>query len=230
MRPQGVIQRKIKKEIIPWLKRDEIIIITGARQTGKSVLIYQLIYEQILPKTLNVFYFNLDIPRQLDFFKDPDRLINLIRKRKGKVYVFIDEIQRLNEPGLFLKGIYDLHLPVKIIVSGSSSVELKSKVSEALTGRKVVFHITPFDLEELSCAMFPKERFVNVIKSENSFKNLLHTYLTYGGYPAVAMEKSKKMKWHLLKEIFQSYIEKDIKSFLKVESSTPKPMHPMFPR
>lgn len=216
--PRGVVKRKIKDEIIPWLKRNEIIIITGARQTGKSVLLYQLIYDCLLPKTSNIFYFNLDISHHLDFIRNQDRIIDLVNKCKGKVYIFIDEVQRLNEPGLFLKGLYDLHLPLKIIVSGSSSIEMRSKVHEALTGRKVVFHVHPFDLEELSHVMFPKEHLTEVIKNEDNFRKLLNNYLTYGGYPAVAVEKSNKMKWHILKEIFHSYIEKDIKSFLRVEN------------
>ena len=216
--PRGVVQRKIKDEIVPWLKRNEIIIITGARQTGKSVLLYQLIYDYLLPKTSNIFYFNLDIPHHIDFIRNQDQVIDLVNKCKGKVYVFIDEIQRLNEPGIFLKGLHDLHLPLKIIVSGSSSIEIRSKVHEALTGRKVVFHVNPFDLEEMSYTMFPKEHFTEVIKNEDDFKQLLNNYLTYGGYPAVAVEKNNKMKEHILKEIFHSYIEKDIKSFLKVEN------------
>ncbi len=216
--PCNVVKRKIKDKIVPWLKRNEIIIITGARQTGKSVLLYQLIYDCLLPKTSNVFYFNLDIPHHLDLIRNQDQVIDLVNKYKGKVYIFIDEVQRLHEPGLFLKGLYDLHLPLKIIVSGSSSIEMRSKVHEALTGRKVVFHVSPFDLEELSHVMFPKEHFTEIIKDENSFRKLLNNYLTYGGYPAVAVEKSNQMKWHILKEIFYSYIEKDIKLFLKVEN------------
>ena len=216
--PSGVIDRKIKKEILPWLKRDEIIVITGARQTGKSVLLFQLIHDYLLPKTSNIFYFNLDIAKHFDFVKNQDQIIDLITQCNGKVYLFIDEVQRLAEPGLFLKGLYDLHLPLKIIVSGSSSIELKSKVHEALTGRKVVFHVTPFGIEEFSHSMFPKESFLDVVKNEGAFKKLLLSYLTYGGYPAVSKEKNHRMKVQLLKEIFYSYIEKDIKAFLKIEN------------
>ncbi len=102
--PARAIERALKKKILPWIERDEIIVITGARQTGKSVLLYQLIYDCLLPKTKNVHYFNLDIPGHLKFFDNPDSLIDLISSSKNRAYVFIDEVQRLKEPGLFLKG------------------------------------------------------------------------------------------------------------------------------
>ncbi len=216
--PERVVQRKLKREILPWMGREEIIVLTGARQTGKSVLIYQLIYDYLIPKTKNIYYFNLDIPHHLDFISDIDHLINLITGSRGKVYLFIDEIQRLKEPGLFLKGLYDLHLPLKIVVSGSSSLEIKSKIHEALTGRKILFHLNPFDFEELSWVLFPGRNFTDVAKNTTDFQKVLYHYLTYGSYPAVAMEKNERKKLRLLEEIFQSYLDKDIKAFLNVEN------------
>lgn len=216
--PKRSISRKIMRDILPWLEREEIIVIIGARQTGKSVLLFQLMYEHLLPKTQNLFYFNLDIPRHAQLFENPDKLIALASQTKATTYVFIDEIQRLREPGLFLKGITDLHLPLKLIVSGSSALEIKSKVHEALTGRKVVFHLTPFQLEEVAQVLFPEKSFSQVSQSEEDFSSVLNHWLCYGGYPAVVLAKEEKLKRLLLKEIFQSYVEKDIRQFLKVEN------------
>ncbi len=216
--PLRVVQRKIKEKIVPWIEREEIIIVTGARQTGKSVLLYQLINDVLLPKTDNIYYFNLDVPHQLEFFDNPDYLVDLIIKSKRKSYVLIDEVQRLKEPGLFLKGIYDLHLPAKLIVSGSSSLEIRNKIHEALTGRKVVYRLDPFNLEELSHAIFPRKSANEVIEKKEDFRRVLSHYVTYGGYPAVALAREEDLKLQLLKEIFQSYIEKDIKSFLNIEN------------
>ena len=63
-------------------------------------------------------------------------------------YVFIDEIQRKEDAGLFLKGIYDYELPHKFIVSGSGSLELKEKIHESLAGRKLMFEIWPVSFFE----------------------------------------------------------------------------------
>lgn len=217
--PKVFIRRTLISKIVPWLKRDEIIIITGPRQVGKTTLLYQIIIDHLLPKNSSIYYFNLDIPKHKTWLENTDYLISLADNNKKKTYVFIDEIQRMNEPGLFLKGIYDLHLPMKLIVTGSSSLEIKSKVQEALTGRKKVFHLNPFNLVELSKVFFPNNTFNKIIINKNSFSKVLNEYLIYGGYPAVSLESDINIKVQILSELFTSYIEKDIKSFLKVENN-----------
>jgi predicted AAA+ superfamily ATPase len=117
-----------------------------------------------------------------------------------------------------LKGIYDLHLPLKLIVSGSSSLEIRSKVQEALTGRKKVFHLGPFDLEELSSAKSLLLGHSDVSGDKKYFNELFSEFLTYGGYPAVALARDREIKIQILSEIFRSYIEKDVKSFLHIEN------------
>ena len=64
------------------------------------------------------------------------------------LYLFIDEVQRIEQAGIFLKGIYDSQTDVKFILSGSSSLEIKSKIQESLTGRKRIFKLMPLDFAE----------------------------------------------------------------------------------
>ena len=68
-------------------------------------------------------------------------MLNAVGLQNKGVHVFIDEIQRKENAGLFLKGIYDLDLPYKFILSGSGSLELKEKIQESLTGRKRLFEL-----------------------------------------------------------------------------------------
>ncbi len=79
-----------------------------------------------------------------DFFSTQEKLLNKIRLELGteKGFVFIDEIQRKENAGLFLKGIYDMGLPYKFIISGSGSIELKEKIHESLAGRKRLFELS----------------------------------------------------------------------------------------
>ena len=216
--PRRSVVRQLTKAILPWLGREEIIVITGARQTGKSVLLYQLIYDQLLPKSENIHYFNLDLPGHREFLSRHEPLIELLSKSKKKAYVIIDEVQRLKEPGLFLKGLYDLHLPLKLVVSGSSALEIKSHVHEALTGRKIVFHLNSFNLEELASALFPQDGLKQILADKNALATVINHFLVYGGYPAVTLAKDPKIKIRLLEELFTSYLEKDIKDFLKIEN------------
>ena len=134
------IERQIYKDLKKHLKKSEITLLLGPRQAGKTTLLEKL-KNSLENRGREVFFFNLDILSQKVFFESQTNFIRYLEnKRKKKfAFVFIDEVQRLENPGIFLKGIYDQKLPYKLIVSGSSALEIKAKISETLTGRKRVF-------------------------------------------------------------------------------------------
>jgi hypothetical protein len=109
--------------------------------------------------------------------------------------IFIDEVQRLPSPGLLLKTIADLSFPIKMIASGSSQLELKSKVQEHLTGRQLSSIVLPFSFGEWEA-------------SQN-----IDQWLIYGSYPQVV---DSRLKEHLLGQLYQDYISKDIVETLKL--------------
>ena len=125
---------KIKEHII---NQKEITFIVGPRQSGKTTLML-LLKKHIEEKGGRTLFLNLDIETHKEFVTSQEKLIRKIELEigKNKGFVFIDEIQRKENAGLFLKGIYDLNLPWKFIVSGSGSVDLKEKIKESLAGRK----------------------------------------------------------------------------------------------
>ena len=158
-----LIKREIFGEIAAHLKAEEITVITGARQTGKTTLFLQLKDYLIARKVKEsqIRFFNLDLINDLFALNNQGDFIKFLKeelKRERFIYCFIDEVQRIENAGRFLKGIYDLKLAVKFVVSGSSSLEMKAKISEPLTGRKRIFHLWPFSFPEyilwLSC-LFP---------------------------------------------------------------------------
>ncbi len=231
--PAVNVSRKILPEIIKWMSEKEIIVLLGARQVGKTTIIFQLINHILMQNTSllkdkdEIHYFNLDFPEDRKISND-DYIIKLAAKSKGKKIIFIDEIQRLENSGLFLKYLYDLNLPIKLIVSGSSALELKSKVSEALTGRKIIFHIAPFSITEIidsiagmkdhnisGSSFLDKGR-----KSEQEalFKKAYEIYTQYGSYPSVVISSDDEKRYLRLKEIFTSYMEKDVKNFLEIKN------------
>jgi len=128
------IQRDIMPDIIKWLEEREALVVTGPRQAGKSTLLKALIkflLEKRKVRGKDIFYFNLDDARIIKFLSTPEDFVKFIQSfSSGQAYIFIDEAQRLENPGLFLKCIYDLGLNFKIVISGSSSLELKSKIFE----------------------------------------------------------------------------------------------------
>jgi predicted AAA+ superfamily ATPase len=176
-------------------------------------------------------YLDLDREQDRPFFDSQSRFIQRIKYGIGEKrgYVFIDEMQRKENAGLFLKGIYDMNLAYKFIVSGSGSLELKEKIHESLMGRKRIFELFPLSFEE----------FVNFktgykhMGSGDSFKELavffdlfkelareyLEEYLNFGGYPRVALETEISQKQVAIDEIYQSYLERDISYLLNIQKT-----------
>jgi uncharacterized protein len=218
---ESLIKRHIKKDIEDHLPKKEITIITGGRQVGKTTLMLQVI-DDLKTKNKNVLFLNLDIDTDSKYFESQETLLQKIRLEIGdEGYVFIDEIQRLENSGLFLKGIYDRNLNYKFVISGSGSLDLKAKISESLLGRKRVIEMQSVNFEEFV-------NFKTNYKYENKLNQffeleqhqtmlLLNEYLNFGGYPRILLEIRQSEKLKLIDEIFKSYIEKDLVYLLKIE-------------
>lgn len=225
------IERDIIANLINWVEEKEILDIIGPRQAGKSTLLKALIKFLIKDKGVagrDIFYFNLDDTRIIDFLSTPEEFIKFIQNfSPQQAYIFIDEAQRLDNPGLFLKYIYDLGLNFKLVITGSSSLELKSRIFESLTGRKIVFDLFPFSFHEFlkTKPSFPEfktfKNWEDFLFQDKMYAGVLKTYLEeyiiYGGYPRVVLEKDLLKKKELLWEIYTSYVEKDIVNILRIE-------------
>ena len=135
-----MIERTLFSELKDHLSKREISFIIGPRQAGKTTLML-LLEDYLKKKEEKTVFLNLDIESDKQFFTSQANLIKKIKLEIGEKegFVFIDEIQRKENAGIFLKGIYDMNLPYKFIVSGSGSVELKERIHESLTGRKRIF-------------------------------------------------------------------------------------------
>lgn len=221
----NIIERDLFKELIKHLQKEEITVLIGPRQVGKTTLLYQLrkhLEQQGVPQT-RIKFFNLDVVTDHQTLQDQAAFIEYLKAEAGKdkLYVFVDEVQRLTNPGLFFKGIYDLGLLIKFVLTGSSALELKARVHEALTGRKRVFTLQPFSFSEYLRATEPELIPVLEGKIQSSIHhgNLLKAYTNYlvwGGYPKVVLSESASEKRVALEEIYQSYIEKDVVGFLRL--------------
>jgi len=217
-----LIKRTLLEDLKEHLKQKEISLIIGPRQVGKTTLMF-LLEKELRQRGEETLYLNLDRETDRRHFASQENLINKIRLELGhqRGFVFIDEIQRKEDAGLFLKGIYDSNLPYKFIISGSGSLELKEKIHESLTGRKKVFKLNPVSFEEFV-------NFKTGYRYEGKLKEffeievdkkeiLLSEYLNYGGYPRIITAERDREKREIIDEIFHSYLEKDISYLLMVE-------------
>lgn len=218
------IKREMLEKVEDHLEKEEISLIVGARQVGKTTLMQQLKVE-LEENGENTLYLSMDIQEDKTHFESQQDLINRVELEFGeeKGYVFLDEIQRKENAGLFLKGIYDRDLPYKLIVSGSGSLELKENIHESLAGRKRIFELPPISFKEfVNYETDYKyedriEKYFEVKKQDSD--RLLKKYLNYGGYPRVVTESKESEKRRIIDEIFSSYLERDVSNFLNVRKT-----------
>lgn len=219
-----LIKRIALKELKEHLSQREISLVVGPRQAGKTTLL-RILHDSLKNGGKNVLFLDLDNESDRMFFATQSNLIKKIELEIGKAggFVFIDEIQRREDAGLFLKGIYDMNLPYKFIVSGSGSLELKEKVHESLVGRKRVFELSTVSFDEFvnfRTGYKYEDRLNDFFEVEKEKTGgLFDEYLNFGGYPRVVLEEKLDEKRKIIDEIFGSYLEKDISYLLKVEKS-----------
>ncbi|MEI7898000.1 MAG: ATP-binding protein [bacterium] len=215
-----MIRRHILKSLIDHLKEPEITVITGPRQVGKTTLMH-LMAEKLAADGMVTMFLHLDNEADNQVMATQASLLQHIQSVAGdrKAFVFIDEIQLRENAGLFMKGLYDMRLPVKFILSGSGSMELRASIQESMAGRKRVFEVMPVDFFEFADFRSNYQHTGHLgsylMSDFNAALTLLNEYLNFGGYPRVIMAPTLHEKLDVINEIYQSYMTRDIQVLLK---------------
>ena len=192
-----MIERKIEKIIKKRMFSGKAVIVIGARQIGKTTSILDLLkdYDDVL-----LLDGDDRFTRNLLNEPDTEEIRNILGNHK---IVFIDEVQRVNNIGLTAKIIVDKFKEVQLILSGSSSFEIKNNLSESLTGRKWEYLMFPVLWSEL-------EMTHGYVKSLQQ----LRLRLIYGMYPEIISHKGEEKE--RLKQLIDSYLYKDILAFADI--------------
>ena len=123
--------------------------------------------------------------------------------------VFVDEFYYLKDAGRFFKAIYDRSehsgKRVKIVASGSSSIEVHKHLRESLAGRQITYRVHPLSWSEYSDWDSP---------NRPSFEDTLR----YGGLPGLSNEGNEKRKQQLLQDYLSTFLFKDIKGLVNEEN------------
>jgi uncharacterized protein len=215
-------KRIILANIWQNIDNDQILILNGARQTGKTTLLKMIQKKLISQKKIkesHIINYDLEKSEDLAIWSDQATALKLLPKRKDlKHYLFIDEFQKSKTIGSTLKVIHDHHSHIKIIITGSASWYLD--IDESMAGRKKVFNIWPLSFQEY-LIWTNKDNLLPIVESKDSESLSNHSaidiinnhyldYITYGGYPKVVLAGDKADKASLLSELVNSYILKDI--------------------
>jgi len=238
---EKLIQREILAKIEPFLKRKEFLAIVGPRQCGKTTLLGQI--KEVLARSLKVpdsrmhqFSFE-DAATLREFEDDPTAFVRPLLAPHALSYIFIDEFQYAREGGKKLKLIYDTVPGAKVLVTGSSSLDLKANVGKFMVGRLITFRLHPFSFREFLEAEDPRhgrtydaghalllravkegEALPPVAAREDvsilSLQPLFETYCLWGGYPAVALEARREGKAAIIRDIYNNFLLRDVRGLL----------------
>ena len=190
-----MISRFIEKQILSECKPGSVVCLFGARRTGKTTLLHTLKQSLSLKKVLSVHGQDLTTQEILS----SQRTETLRRFVAAAQYLFVDEAQYIPNIGINLKLLVDTVPHVAILVTGSSSFDLKNKVGEPLVGRSVSFHLYPLAQVELEASE-------SLIETRDN----LEERLIYGSYPQVMTASTIIAKRKQLENLRDGYLLKDI--------------------
>ena len=200
-----LIREKYLSKIRGFYHTESLIkIIYGMRRSGKSVILNQ-IKDELLNQGIkedNIIYINFE-SLKFDFIKNAKDLFNYIEALKtndNKYYVFLDEIQKVDD---FEKGINSLRITnnYSIFITGSNSRMTLLELSTDLSGRYVSFRVNPLSFKEI----------VELTKTQKKdYENLLFDIFKWGGLPQRFLFTNDDDKYSYLSSVYDSIILKDI--------------------
>ena len=193
-----MLERFLSKTIDNKLFTGKIIILTGARQVGKTTLLRQIVQDRN-----DCLWLNGD-ELQIQNLFDNASADRLLSEFKGHRIVIIDEAQRIKDIGLRLKLVADAGSDIQVIATGSSAFELANKVNEPLTGRKWEYQMFPISFGEM-------------VAQHGKLKEMrmLPRRIIYGYYPEVVMNDGNEVE--ILKLLTDAYLYKDILSWENIK-------------
>ncbi len=201
------ISRIAENIFLEYEKRGKVIILLGARQVGKTTLIKKLLSGK------KAVFLNLDIE------VDKQRLLaashltpsDAIKSFENPDYIIIDEAQRLQNSARIIKGWYDAEVQAKMVLLGSSSLDIANQSVESLTGRNAKLYLPPLLFREIIANQPWYSPVFTDIQIQNNFsqqiQSLLWQNIIFGSYPEIVVSAEKR---DLLFSLAFDYLYKDI--------------------
>ncbi|MGM0442520.1 MAG: AAA family ATPase, partial [Elusimicrobiota bacterium] len=136
-------KRKLEKSLVKSLDKKEVTVVLGARQTGKTTLLKKIYNDTNNRKS----FIDLDIFENQSIFSSYSEVLRYLKfegyEKNRKFTLFLDEFHKVDGIGKIFKNIYDNNPEIKIFATGSSSIEIISRVKESLAGRKRIYNLYP---------------------------------------------------------------------------------------
>jgi len=198
------IKRVVQENILKKIKPGKVIVLVGARRTGKTVLLKEIV------KAVN----EPNLMLSGEDYRTSEMLSNkgILEYKQllgNKRFLIIDEAQKIENIGRKLKLMIDEIDGLKIIVTGSSTFDLNNQLGEPLTGRKHTIHLYPI-------AQCEWQNYENLIETTSRLEHRM----IYGNYPElIHMQDNNEMADYLY-ELVGSYLLKDILELDNIKNSS----------
>ncbi|WP_456367079.1 ATP-binding protein [Thermococcus sp.] len=209
-----LIEREFDLSLVPW-ELNKVVTFAGCRRTGKTYLMFQLINE--LAKTAekeSIFYINFEDERLEKSIETLTELIPTIEELYGKkerLYLFLDEIQNVENWDSWVRRVNDSRRDVRLFLSGSSSKLSSREIPTSLRGRAITFEVFPLSFREfLKFKEFKIPEWLEFSREKPELLNLLREYVLYGGFPEVVLTGDVRIKRMLVRDYFNTIIALDM--------------------
>ncbi len=162
---------------------NQIVIVSGVRRCGKSVLI-----RRIFSEPESGLYLNFEDPRLVNFETADFPKLEVIRDELGKSAILLDEVQGVEGWEIFARALHEKGQ--KLFITGSNASMLSRELGTRLTGRYKQIELFPFSYNEFL-------RFKNLSPGESSFES----YFQFGGFPEYLQNQDHEYLRTLLRDI-----------------------------
>ena len=198
------------KQIVPFIDKDVIKVLTGIRRSGKSVML-KLLMEELKNRGINENQFiyinfeNLKYRNLKNYERLYDFILNKVDDKYKSYYIFLDEIQEVEEWERCVNSLrVDEELRFDIYITGSNAKLLSGELSTYLAGRYIEFIVYPFSFKE----------FFEIIQEKNQeikVKEAFQKYVKFGGMPFLHnLDYNFEASMQYLQDLYASIILKDI--------------------
>ncbi len=184
-------------------------VITGMRRSGKSTLMNQFI-EKLKADGVpddGIFLINFEMA-EYQYINDRTILNKWILDnipKEGQCYVFLDEIQSVNDWEMSVSALQTMP-NCDVYITGSNSKMLSSELSTHISGRYIEVKVLPLSFSEY-LELYPSD------DKDSRFRD----YLRYGGLPVVNPDSDRTFIEGLLEGIFNTVLVKDVLYRLKTD-------------
>lgn len=208
-----MLKRNIQEELDAYLRLMPVVLVTGARQTGKSTLIEAIARDRNIPIVTFDDQFSLS-----NALRDPSGWLESLPKP-----IIIDEVQRVPEIFLAIKKDVDKNrIPGRYLLTGSANPLLLPRLGDSLAGRMGIVNMFPFSQGELRGI---KEEFIHRIFADElspcQFKPFsldeLCEMILRGGFPAVHQvpDLANVNRW--VRSYLQTIMERDVRDISDIQ-------------